>query len=69
LNEKYITQTAILGYITNYNLAESCCSTINKRYYSRDNPIGFNQQWVVVGATYHFYFGLNNGKAGVSSIL
>ena len=66
LQEKYITQTTKLGYIANYTGSTNGPSPqplINSII--QGQPIGSNQQAVVVGAPYHFYFGLNNGKTAV----
>jgi len=66
LNEKYITQTTRLGYIANYTGATNDPSPqplINTII--QGQPVGTNQQAIVVGAPYHFYFGLNNGKTAV----
>jgi hypothetical protein len=64
LQEKYITQTTKLGYISNYvNNVPDAQPSINSII--QGQPIGSNQQAVVVGAPYHFYFGLNNGKTAV----
>jgi hypothetical protein len=66
LQEKYITQTTKLGYIANYTgstngpAPQPPISTI-----IQGQPTGSNSQAVVVGAPYHFYFGLNNGKTAV----
>jgi hypothetical protein len=66
LQEKYITQTTKLGYIVNYTgstngpAPQPPISTI-----IQGQPTGSNSQAVVVGAPYHFYFGLNNGKTAV----
>ena len=65
LNEKYITQTTNLGYITNYNNAGNPVAQPSINDIIQGQPIGSNQQAVVVGAPYHFYFGLNNGKTAV----
>jgi hypothetical protein len=64
LNEKYITDTTRLGFITNYvNGIPQPQPLINTII--QGQPVGTNQQAVVVGAPYHFYFGLNNGKTAV----
>ena len=64
LQEKYVTQTTKLGYISNYvNNVPDAQPLINSII--QGQPIGSNQQAVVVGAPYHFYFGLNNGKTAV----
>jgi hypothetical protein len=67
LNEKYITQTTKLGYITNYTgttndpAPQPLINTI-----TQGQPIGTPNQAIVVGAPYHFYFGLNNGKTALN---
>lgn len=59
-NEKYTTTTAKLGYITNYNIN----GTTNPNSGNVTNGVpGGNP--VVVGAPYHFYFGLNVGKTAL----
>ena len=64
LNEKYITDTTNLGFITNYvNGIPQPQPLINTII--QGQPVGTNQQAIVVGAPYHFYFGLNNGKTAV----
>ena len=66
LNEKYVTQTTRLGYIANYTGTTNQPSpqpSINSII--QGQPVGTNQQAIVVGAPYHFYFGLNNGKTAV----
>jgi len=59
-NEKYTTTTTSLGYITNYNITggtnASASNVINGA--PGGNP-------VLVGAPYHFYFGLNVGKTAL----
>ena len=59
-NEKYTTTTTKLGYITNYNSTggtnPSSANVINGT--PGGNP-------VLVGAPYHFYFGLNVGKTAL----
>lgn len=72
LGEKYITSTTKLGYITNYDstgtipIPQPPMNTIiqGQPIGSANQPVGLNQS-VVVGAPYHFYFGLNNGKTAV----
>lgn len=64
LNEKYITDTTKLGFIANYvNGIPTPQPSINTII--QGQPVGTNQQAIVVGAPYHFYFGLNNGKTAV----
>lgn len=76
LGEKYMTQTTKLGYIANYTgstntgpFAQPPMSAV-----MQGQPIGDpgsqasgtgEQQAIIAGAPYHFYFGLNNGKTAV----
>jgi len=71
LNEKYITTTTKLGYIANYDIngnpdPQPLPNTIiqGQPIGVANQPIGLNQA-IIVGAPYHFYFGLNNGKTAV----
>jgi hypothetical protein len=71
LNEKYITTTTKLGYIANYDIngnpdPQPPMNTIiqGQPMGVANQPIGLNQA-IIVGAPYHFYFGLNNGKTAV----
>ena len=65
LGEKYITSTTKLGYISNYvgGLPEPL---IPPSIVNQGQPVGSPSQAVVVGAPYHFYFGLNNGKTALN---
>ena len=71
-SEKYRTQTTELGYISNYTvagqpIAQPTTSVLNGQPIGNPTPgssAGKNQA-VVVGAPYHFYFGLNNGKTAL----
>jgi hypothetical protein len=59
-NEKYRSATTKLGYITNYNQnGVPSASSLNVV----DGEPGGNP--VLVGAPYHFYFGLYNGKTAL----
>jgi len=59
-NEKYRSTTTKLGYITNYNQnGVPSASSLNVV----DGEPGGNP--VLVGAPYHFYFGLYNGKTAL----
>jgi hypothetical protein len=63
-NEKYITTSTNLGYIVNYDLnGNPLVGSSNVNY---GQPTGNPQQSVIVGAPYHFYFGLNNGKTAIN---
>jgi hypothetical protein len=66
LGEKYITSTTNLGYIANYTLAGVPEPLIPPTVVNQGQPIGSANQAVVVGAPYHFYFGLNNGKTALN---
>ena len=72
LGEKYITSTTNLGYIANYDINGNPDPSIAGVV--QGQPIGDpasqaagtgEQQAIVAGAPYHFYFGLNNGKTAV----
>jgi hypothetical protein len=72
LGEKYITSTTNLGYIVNYDINGNPDPSITGVV--QGQPIGNpdsqaagtgEQQAIVAGAPYHFYFGLNNGKTAV----
>jgi hypothetical protein len=72
LGEKYITSTTKLGYIANYDINGNPDPGITGVV--QGQPIGSpdsqaagtgEQQAIVAGAPYHFYFGLNNGKTAV----
>jgi hypothetical protein len=66
LGEKYVTSTTNLGYIANYTLAGVPEPLIPPSVVNQGQPIGSVSQSVVVGAPYHFYFGLNNGKTALN---
>lgn len=57
VNEYYKTTTTQLGYLTNFD--------------SSGNPIDtpINSGNYVVGAPFHFYFGLNNGKTAIDKFV
>ena len=59
-NEKYVTTTTKLGYITNYDINGNPDPTSGNVITGvpGGNP-------VLVGAPYHFYFGLYNGKTAL----
>lgn len=59
-NEKYTTTTTNLGYITNYNINGT--TNPNSGNVINGTPGG---NPIVVGAPYHFYFGLNVGKTAL----
>ena len=59
-NEKYTTTTTKLGYITNYY--SNGTTNANSGNVTNGVPGG---NPVVVGAPYHFYFGLNVGKTAL----
>ena len=60
-NEKYTTTTTKLGYLTNYDINGNPDPTSAN---VTNGVPGGNP--VVVGAPYHFYFGLNNGKTAIN---
>ena len=59
-NEKYTTTTTKLGYITNYY--SNGTTNPNSSNVTNGTPGG---NPVLVGAPYHFYFGLYNGKTAL----
>ena len=59
-NEKYTTTTTNLGYLTNYDLAGN--PDPNPLNVTNGTPGG---NPFLVGAPYHFYFGLNVGKTAL----
>lgn len=63
LNEKYITQTTRFGFISNYlnNVPDPYSSGV-----IQGAPSNSPSDAIVVGAPYHFYFGLNNGKTAIN---
>jgi hypothetical protein len=74
LGEKYITQTTKLGYISNYDSNGNPVAQPPMSAIIQGQPIGDpasmasgtgEQQAIIAGAPYHFYFGLNNGKTAV----
>ena len=56
-NEYYKTTTTQLGYLTNFDLIGD------------PQPSPNNSGSYVVGAPFHFYFGLNNGKTAVDKFV
>lgn len=64
--EKYITQTTQLGYITNYDLNDNPAPIVPLSNITQGSPSNDYKDSVVVGAPYHFYFGLNNGKTAIN---
>jgi hypothetical protein len=63
--EKYKTSTVQLGYISNVDSTGK--PTPNVVGVNHGQPINSNikTEAIVVGAPYHFYFGLNNGKTAL----
>jgi len=61
--EKYITQTTRFGFLTNFTLAGN--PNPSSANVIQGSPSNDPNQAVVVGAPYHFYFGLNNGKTAI----
>ena len=66
VNEKYRTQTTSLGYLTNYDLAGNPQPQPAGGIVLDGKDSGLPNDAVVVGAPYHFYFGLNNGKTAIN---
>jgi hypothetical protein len=56
-NEYYQTSTTQLGYLTNFDLNGD------------PQPLQNNSGSYVVGAPFHFYFGLNNGKTAIDKFV
>ena len=56
-NEYYQTSTTQLGYLTNFDLNGD------------PQPLPNNSGNYVVGAPFHFYFGLNNGKTAIDKFV
>jgi hypothetical protein len=61
--EKYVTQTTRFGFLTNFTsggVPQPSSSNV-----IQGSPSNSSSDAVVVGAPYHFYFGLNNGKTAI----
>jgi hypothetical protein len=63
INEKYITQTTKFGFISNFL---NGVPDPNSNGVVQGAPSTSPQDAIVVGAPYHFYFGLNNGKTAIN---
>ena len=63
INEKYITQTTRFGFISNFL---NGVPDPNSSGVVQGAPSTSPQDAIVVGAPYHFYFGLNNGKTAIN---
>jgi hypothetical protein len=65
-NEKYQTSLTQVGYIASFNLTGGTMPITPLANISQGDPSTNYQNSVVVGAPYHFYFGLNNGKTAIN---
>ena len=72
--EKYQTSLTQVGYIASFNLTGGTMPITNPiaqgapSPYLGQNPLQemISKDGIVVGAPYHFYFGLNNGKTAIN---
>ena len=65
-NEKYRTTTTELGFISNYDLLGNPQPYVTPiTNILQGAPMASPLGAIVVGAPYHFYFGLNNGKTAI----
>jgi len=65
LGEKYITTQTKFGYIASFNSAGTPLPITPLGNIIQGDPSTNSSNAVVVGAPYHFYFGLNNGKTAI----
>ena len=66
LNEKYITTQTKLGFIASYDINGNPLPITPLNSITQGDPSTSASDAVVVGAPYHFYFGLNNGKTAIN---
>jgi hypothetical protein len=66
LNEKYITTQTKLGFIASYGINNNPLPITPLTNITQGDPRTDPNEAVVVGAPYHFYFGLNNGKTAIN---
>ena len=64
-SEKYMTTQTKFGYIASFNQAGGTLPITPLGNILQGDPGTNSTDAVVVGAPYHFYFGLNNGKTAV----
>jgi len=68
-NEKYRTATTQVGYLANFDLNGDPQPIVSLSSIDQGDPssqFDFQNGTIVVGAPYHFYFGLNNGKTAIN---
>lgn len=68
-NEKYKTSTTQVGYLANFDLNGDPQPIVSLSSIDQGDPSpqsDFQNGTIVVGAPYHFYFGLNNGKTAIN---
>jgi len=65
LGEKYMTTQTKYGYIASFNLTGGTMPITPLTNILQGDPSTNSSNAVVVGAPYHFYFGLNNGKTAI----
>ena len=65
LGEKYMTTQTKYGYIASFNSAGNPLPITPLGNIIQGDPSTNSSNAVVVGAPYHFYFGLNNGKTAI----
>ena len=65
INEKYQTNLSKFGYITSYDINGNPLPVTPLNSIMQGAPSNNSNTSVIVGAPYHFYFGLNNGKTAV----
>ena len=66
LGEKYITSLTKLGHIASYDINGNPQPYTILSSIQQGDPSQSASDAVVVGAPYHFYFGLNNGKTAIN---
>jgi hypothetical protein len=67
-NEKYRTNNTQIGYIASYDINGNPLPYTPLANIAQGDPTPESvfQESIVVGAPYHFYFGLNNGKTAIN---
>lgn len=65
-NEKYQTSLTQIGYLASFDINGNPLPITPLANISQGDPSTNYQNSVVVGAPYHFYFGLNNGKTAIN---
>jgi len=64
-NEKYQTNLSKFGYITSYDINGNPLPITPLNSIIQGSPYSNLNNSVIVGAPYHFYFGLRNGKTAI----